>query len=282
MISSGCVTASAQEFRAAQDKRTLAEHAIARARAAILEITASLKLIDPPRALLDAALQIEALQERLGAFEKASVDRANIENLQQTNEYAARRLLRELGRPTDLDQAESLRLRADEPAIIRGWARSSPSFEARPTRRGGRSLVMTNRSGRGRPSSASWNNRLTWMRSAAQCGKPAKRGISNAQLAQAHDQLVRAQKDAAAALAQHKGWYGTAEELRQLAVPMDATLDQFETRFLDLSRRRQTLSERVSSEKESIRERESSLHSVALQQDLPSEEAVLAAQPAER
>ena len=58
---------------------------------------------------------------------------------------------------------------------------------------------------------------------------------------------------------------------------MDATLDQFETRFLDLSRRRQTLSERVSSEKESIRERESSLHSVALQQDLPSEEAVLAA-----
>ncbi len=165
------------EFRATQDKRTLAEHAIARARAAILEITASSKLIDPPRALLDASLQIEALQERLGAFEKAILDRANIENLQQTNEYAARRLLRELGRPTDLDQAESLRLRADEPAIIRGWARSSPSFEARPTRRGGRSLVMTNRSGRGRPSSASWNNRLTWMHSAAQCGKPAKRAI---------------------------------------------------------------------------------------------------------
>ena len=44
----------------------------------------------------------------------------NLESLQQENEHQARRLLRELGRPTDLEQAESLRLRADEPAIIRG------------------------------------------------------------------------------------------------------------------------------------------------------------------
>ena len=53
------------------------------------------------------------------------------------------------------------------------------------------------------------------MRCAAQCGRPARRGISNARLSQARDQLVRAQKDGAAALAQQNGWHGTAEELRQ-------------------------------------------------------------------
>ena len=265
------------EFRAAQDKRTLAEHAIARARAAVLEITASLKLIDPPRALLDAALQIEALQERLGAFEKASLDRANIENLQQTNEYAARRLLRELGRPTDLDQAESLRLRADEPAIIRVLGQKFAELrgqadEARRTIARHDEQIRTRETELGKLEEPA---DLDALRRAVRQARKA--GDLDAQLAQARDQWVRAQKDAAAALAQHNGWKGTAEELQQLAIPLDATLDQFESRFLDLSRRRQTLAERLSSEKESIRERESSLHSVALQQDLPSEEAVVAA-----
>ena len=108
------------EFRAAQEKQGLAEHAIAKARAAIDEIKASLALINPADTLLEAAADIESLQERLGAVEKAGRDRVNIEGLQQENEHQARRLLRELGRPADLVAAESLRLRADLPAVIRG------------------------------------------------------------------------------------------------------------------------------------------------------------------
>ena len=84
------------------------------------EIKASLALINPADTLLEAADDIESLQERLGAVEKAGRDRVNIEGLQQENEHQARRLLRELGRPADLDEAESLRLRADVPAVIRG------------------------------------------------------------------------------------------------------------------------------------------------------------------
>ena len=168
--------------------------------------------------------EIEALQERLGAFEKASRDRVNIESLQQENEHQARRLLRELGRPTDLGCRPSRY--GFEPMSRQssvGWARSLPSFEARLTRHGGRSRAMTNRSRAGRSSSASWSNRPTSMHSAAQCDRPAKRGTSN------HGCLRRAiswsvqQKDGATALAQLTGWHGTADELRHLAVPLGAT-----------------------------------------------------------
>ena len=107
------------EFRAAQDHQIRAEHAIAKASVAIEEISARLAVITPARALLEAAERIKALQERLGAIEKASRDRVTIVGLQQENEHQGRRLLRELGRATDLEETESLRLRADEPAIIR-------------------------------------------------------------------------------------------------------------------------------------------------------------------
>ena len=70
--------------------------------------------------LLDAATEIESLQERLGAVEKASQDRVRLENFQQDAEHQARRILRDLARTIDLDEAETLRLRVDEPLIIRG------------------------------------------------------------------------------------------------------------------------------------------------------------------
>ena len=72
------------------------------------------------RCLLDAATEIESLQERLGAVEKASHDRGRLETYQQDAEHQARRILRELARPIDLDEAETLRLRVDEPIVIRG------------------------------------------------------------------------------------------------------------------------------------------------------------------
>ena len=107
------------EFRSAQDQLRLAEHTIARSRATLEEIDARLAQLDPPPLLLDAASEIESLQERLGAVEKASRDRVRLENYQQDAEHQARRILRDLARTIDLDEAETLRLRADEPAIIR-------------------------------------------------------------------------------------------------------------------------------------------------------------------
>ena len=53
-------------------------------------------------------------------WKKRAQDRGRLESYQQDAEHQARRILRELGRTIDLDEAETLRLRVDEPPIIRG------------------------------------------------------------------------------------------------------------------------------------------------------------------
>ena len=124
------------EFRAAQDDLRQADLTTSRTRDAIAEITGHLVQVDPPRVLLDAAGEIELLQERLGAVEKAAQDRGKLEGFQDDAEHESRRILRELGRAIDLDEAETLRLRADEPPFIRvlgqRFAQQNGQAEAAP------------------------------------------------------------------------------------------------------------------------------------------------------
>jgi uncharacterized protein YhaN len=265
------------EFRAAQDKRALAEHASTKARAAVGEIKASLATLNPSRGLLDSADEIEALQERLGAIEKASSDRANVESLQQNHEHQARRLLRELARPTDLEQAASLRLRADEPADIHTLGRKFGELriqadEAR------RTIARHDEQIKSRETELDKLEQpidIEALRIAVRQARKA--GDLEPRLSKALDQWVRAQKNATSAVAQLTGWCSTADGLQHLAVPLDATLEKIENRFLELSQRREALAEQASKETERIRECESNLHSLALQHDVPSEEAVLVA-----
>ena len=78
------------EFRKARDQHGRAEYTISKAKAAIQEIDAQLDRLDPPRSLLDVANEIELLQERLGAVEKAKFDRMKVEQFQQEAEHQAR------------------------------------------------------------------------------------------------------------------------------------------------------------------------------------------------
>ena len=96
-------------------------------------------------------------------------------------------------------------------------------------------------------------------------------------MVEARSKLARAEQRAALALTQLPGWDQSAEALRRLAVPLDATVDQFESRFQEIARKRQALSERLSKETESIRECQAGLQSLGLQQDVPTEEAMAAA-----
>ena len=99
------------DFRDTDHKLRLAESAIDRSRTAMKEIDVRLRQLKPCPSLLNAADEIERRQERLGAIEKASTDRGRLENFLQEAEHQARRILRELACSTDLDEAETLRLR---------------------------------------------------------------------------------------------------------------------------------------------------------------------------
>jgi len=265
------------ESRTAQDQLRRAEQTIAQSRAAILEIDAQSAQLASPHTLLDVADQVESLQERLGAVVKASLDRTRLEQFLDDTEHQARQILRELGRSGDLDEAETLRLRTDEPAIIHTLGQQSAELrgQAEPARRTiARHDDQITRQEKELAGLEQPQDVEPLRRAVRQARKA---GDLDASLAEARGKLARAQKKAATALAQLPGWSHSAEDLERLAVPLNATLDQYESQFQETTRQRQAVAERLAAEDDSIRQLETRLQSLELQQDVPTEEALLAA-----
>ncbi len=265
------------ESRNAQNQRRQAEHAIARSRAAILDIDSQLANLSRPIGLLDAADAIESLQENLGAVIKASKDRPRLETFVHDAEHQARQILRELGRSTDLGDAETVRLRTDEPAVIHILGQQSAELrgQADPAR-----LTIV----RHEDLIARLENELVNLEQPRDI-EPLRRAVHQARkagdldgsLAEARDKLVRGEKAVATALTQLPGWDRSAQDLQMLAVPLEATLDRFESRFQEMTRQQQALDDRLATHDETIRQLETRLKSLELEQDVPTQEVLLAA-----
>jgi uncharacterized protein YhaN len=262
------------EFREAEDQVRLAENTIVQLRGEIDEVDARMDQLDPPKLLLDAGADIESLQKRMGAAEKAAVDRIRLEQYRDDSEHHARRILRELGRPADLDQAESLRLRTDEPMVIRQL--------------GQRSAELRGQADLARRTIVRHEDQIQHLDKAATelehprdveplrgvVRRARKTGDLDARRAEARTKLARAEKKASLASRQLPGWNRSAADLQRLSLPLGATLDQFEARFQTTRQTRQNLDERLAEEVESIRQTESRLQALELQQDVPTEKAL--------
>jgi uncharacterized protein YhaN len=265
------------EFRAAHDQFRLAESTIEEARAEIAELDAQRAQLDPPRALIDAADELEMLRERLGAVEKASADRMRLENFLSDCEHQARRILRDLGRPPNLDEAEALRLRADEPQLIRGLGQRFAELR-------GQTEELRRAISRHDDQVQRQEEELAGLENPRDV-EPLRRVVSQARkagdldrrLGEARAKLAIMEKKAAAALEQLPGWSRSADDLRRQPVPLSTTLDLYEARFQEGARNQQTLARRLAVESDAIRELESRLQSLELQDSVPSEQAVLAA-----
>lgn len=265
------------ELRSAQDRLRGAELTIARSRATLEEINARLAQLDPSPLLLEAASEIESLQERLGAVEKASRDRVRLENYQQDVEHQARHILRDLARPIDLDEADTLRLRADEPLIIRRLAQRFAQLC-------GQAEVASKTIARHDDQIKRQEIELAELEKPLDV-EPLRRAVSqarkagdlDARLGEIRGQLVLADRRAKTALAQLPGWTCSAENLGRLAVPLFATLDQFDSQLEEMARQQRSITERIAQEDHSIRELESRLQSLELERDVPTEEVLLAA-----
>jgi hypothetical protein len=135
---------------------------------------------------------------------------------------------------------------------------------------------MRTRSGGRRTSWPSWRRHAT-SRHRRAVRQARKAGDLDARLAEARGKLARAEKKAAVALAQLPSWSGSADQLERLAVPLNATLDQYESRFQEITRLMQALAERRATVADAIRQFESRLQSLELESEVPTEEALLAA-----
>ncbi|MGO9463460.1 MAG: AAA family ATPase [Isosphaeraceae bacterium] len=265
------------EFRETQNKLGLAEQTIKQTRLEIADIDARLDQLDLPRLLLDAGPEIEALQERLGAVEKATLDRIRIENFRDDSEHQSRRILRELGHPAELDRAESLRLRIDEPMVIRQLGQRSAQLRGQAEE--ARRTIVRHQDQIERFDKASTDleqpRDVEPLRVVVR--RARKAGDLDARLAEARGRLARVEKKASLTLSQLPGWSRSPEDLQRLSVPLGATLDQFEARFQAIAQERQSIDERLAAEEISIRQIESMLQTLELQQDVPTEEALEAA-----
>jgi uncharacterized protein YhaN len=249
------------EFRRAQDQFHLSEHTIIRSRATLEEIDARSAQLGPSPALLNAASEIESLQERLGAVEKANQDRTRLENYQQDAEHQARRILRDLGRTIDLDEAETLRLRVDEPAMIRrlGQRFAQLRGQAEEARR-----TIVRHEDQIKRQEREWAELVQppdvepLRRAVSQARKA---GDLDARLAETRSKLIRAEKNVRTAL----------------AIPLTTTIDQFESQLEETTRQQHSLAERIAAEDDLIWNLESRLQFLELAQDIPTEDALLAA-----
>lgn len=261
-----------KDSRDARETLQLALHAIGQARASLDALAGQLAAVEPPRPLLDAADEIEALKERLGAFEKAREDRQPIESVLAEYVHQARRLLRELGRPEDLDAAESLRLRADEPANIRSLAKQFAAHAARrdEARKAiGRLEAQVERLDRKRSG-------LGDPRDAEPLRQAARQARNAGDLDDRHEQArvarERAERSASRALARLPGWSRTLDELEQLAAPLDTTIDRFEAEIQAATAAIEALDDKLASEAEEIGQLEARIQALHLEQDVPTED----------
>jgi uncharacterized protein YhaN len=265
------------EFRKAQDELRLAEQTIGQVRAEIDEVSMRLEQLHPPRLLLEAADEIESLKERLGAVQKASADRVRLETFRDDTEHHARRILRELGHPPDLDHAESLRLRTDEPMVIRQLSQRHAQLRGQVEQ--ARRTIARHQDQLDRFDKALTEleqpRDVESLRLAAR--RARKAGDLDARLADARAKLIETDKKASPALSRLPGWNRSADELKRLAMPLSVTLDQFEARFQTAIHDRKSLQERLAEAESSIRESESSLQALELTQEVPTEDALEAA-----
>ena len=266
-----------KDCRAAQESLQFALQAIKQAEGTLDSLAPQIQALDPPRPLLDAAAEIEALRERLGAVDKARLDRGRLENFLADHAHRARALLRELGRPEDLDAAEALRLRADLPTTIRALAKQ---FAALSTQRDGTIKAIVRLKDQ--------VERLD--RKQAELGEPRdtqslRHTVRQAQKAgdldDRHDQAsaLRQQSDAktARALARLPGWSRPLEDLERLAVPLEATLDRFETELQAAETMVRTLDGKLAALDEEIGQLETKVQALNLEQDVPTENDLHAA-----
>lgn len=265
------------EFRDAQDQLRLAEQTIAQSRSEIEDIDGRLDRLNIPQVLLDAEAEIESLLERLGAIQKASADRVRLETFRDDSEHQARRILRELGHAPDLELAESLRLRTDEPLAIRqlGQRHAQLRGQAEEARRTIARHEDQIRQFQRALAELEAPRDVEPLRLAVRRGRKA--GDLDARLAEARAKLKQAEKKAAPALSQLPGWGRSAEDLKRLAMPLDATLAQFEPRFQAMIHDRKSLDARLAEAEGAIRQVESALRALALHQDVPTEAALEAA-----
>lgn len=260
-----------EDVRVSTQARRDAQVIIERSEDRLRQFAEQIDQLPEPSAWLADAAAIDALQKELGAIDKADEDRPRLQEFLRNDERAARGLLRDLGRPIDLDAAHSLLLRADEPTAIRAVAaerteQTTRADEARKTiRRHERQVSEIDSQSDDEPQPTD----VGPIRQAVRAAQ--KSGDVDADRSAALAKRESARRTADRALGRLLGWSGNAQTLRDLPVPLDAKITEFADEFQQLADRgRHDDQERRRIEAER-RKTEAILRALTLRDGVPTE-----------
>jgi len=260
------------EVREAQDALQRVATTVEKSHFTLQELDVEIASTQVRHDILEAGPAIETLSERLGAVEKALSDRPRLEGWRLEKEHQAREILHKLGRDRDLERASELRLRSDEPPLIRslGQRFTALRVQREETRaaiaksEAQMSRIEQERSQLGSPRDVSG------LRRAIQVAR--RRGDLDSQYSQARTSRDRALRQADLERQRLFGWTGTLEDLECQAVPPDPALDRYESRWLTLEQDLRRLTEQQATEDDAIKHLEVQIKALDLHQDVPTEE----------
>ncbi len=161
--------------------------------------------------------------------------------------------------------------------LSEGWDSGLPNCAARLTRHERQLCAMRIRSSVRKKSGPTWNNRSMWNRSAGRSTRLARPATLMRVLPKRAVNSPARRKRRRLPWPSSRAGSRSAEDLERLAIPLSATVDQFESQLQETTRQHHLLAERIATEDDSIRQLESRLQSLELEQDVPTEAMVLAA-----
>ena len=194
--------------------------------------------------LMNDADAIEQLRERLGSHRKAALDRPGLVTAHQGAEDAAREILRTLGRPTQLNGVESLRLSRDRTLRVQNSANRQTGLVQSLDRAledcsGLRGLIeQTKRA----LATAAAPADPTKLRNAVE--HIQSQGNLQQQQVALEGEIETLAQDSEVRLRQLRLWSGTLEELEQIAIPVDETIDRFDHDLTDSAAQLEALNRR--------------------------------------
>ncbi len=256
--------------RKAESNEAVARREAARATETLEELRGRLASLPSHESILEAEAEIERLYEERGKYRAAQLDRPRVQSFVNEDTHAARVILRELGKPNDLDQIDGLALRVDEPIRIQTLA-----IEAQK--------LATQRE-ETREALAKHQRAITkFTVDLDQIGQPGdlaglkalvkeitRLGAIEERRDDAARQLGPLEKSIQAALRKLPGWSGDAGGLEALAVPLPETIAKFEARWQDSQELTKQLDAARKRETQAIEQQEARLQAGDLARDLPT------------
>ncbi len=261
-----------QRFREANENRTLAEAAKARAEERAQQLQSQLTDTNVPTALVSEEARVDELYRSLGSHEKATKDSGVLAGQQRTARNAAKRTIEKLGWDLSVEEVGKRRLPDEQKTRIRTLASRHAEVTAAKMR-------LERTLARFRKRLAEIEKQLADLDKAEDL-KSLRESIQTAVpvlsleegLDAQGEELLRLEREASESLARLPRFDGTIEAVCRLAVPADETVDQFDQSTRELANEIRQISELLEANKSEQEQVEVDLEALELEESVPTEE----------